>query len=130
MSHQQVWADCTSTQPTLDNRDEVAGHGMLRIAMDALLRVHGRVFQALSAPPTALPDGRKLFARWDVPFALEQERLQVTNLCIVGFTPELSRQGIQATRCLWPCGRSQAIVMVWGQHCTAEMAGLQSSSMM
>lgn len=61
-------------------RDEVAERGMLRIAMDVLLRVHDRVFEALSTPPTRAPDGRPVYAPWEVPHILQLERSEVRRM--------------------------------------------------
>lgn len=61
---------------------------MLRIAMDVLLRVHHRVFKALSTPPVRGPDGKLVYERWDVPHILQLERSEVCS----------SHRGRDATR--------------------------------
>jgi hypothetical protein len=52
---------------------------MLSIARDVLLRVHDRVFTALSTPPTRGPDGKAVYAKWDVPHVLQLERSEVSD---------------------------------------------------
>jgi hypothetical protein len=72
-----VRRDCMQTGIVQMYRDEVAEHGMLSIARDVLLRVHDRVFEALSTPPTRGADGKPVFAKWDVPHILQLERSEV-----------------------------------------------------
>lgn len=72
-----VSRECMQTGILQTYRDEVADHGMLSIARDVLLRVHDRVFEALSTPPTRGPGGKPVFAKWDVPHILQLERSEV-----------------------------------------------------
>lgn len=97
-------------------RDEVAERGMLRIAMDVLLRVHHRVFEALSTPPVRGPDGRLVYERWDVPHILQLERSEVLRGVVIMFSRIIPLDEPPMQHALWL--RAEA----FGATCTTDMS--------
>lgn len=73
----------TGLPPPVACRDECSDQGMLMVALDVLMRVHGAVMRALGSPPQLLPSGEAVARGWDVRHALTQEREKVRMSCSV-----------------------------------------------
>jgi RNA polymerase II C-terminal domain phosphatase-like 3/4 len=87
-------------------RDEHPEQGMLMVALQVLMRVHGAVMAALRAPPTTLPSGELVFQNWDVRHALAQERQKVLAGVRLVFTRVIPLEQEPSSHPLWRLAES------------------------
>ncbi|KAI3433318.1 hypothetical protein D9Q98_003136 [Chlorella vulgaris] len=88
------------------NRDECSDQGMLMVALDVLMRVHGAVMRALGSPPQLLPSGEAVARGWDVRHALTQEREKVLAGVRLVFTRVIPLEMDAADHPLWRLAES------------------------